>query len=132
MNAQAAPTTTRIALNLSVPSLLLRAEGLVAFIAALIVYGRLDGSWLLFIVLLFVPDVSGIGYLRNPHLGSITYNIAHAYLLPVLLIALGIAAQSVLATQIGVIWFAHISMDRTMGYGLRYAQAFKSTHLQRV
>jgi hypothetical protein len=30
------------------------------------------------------------------------------------------------------VWFAHIGMDRLMGYGLKYPTDFKDTHLQRV
>jgi hypothetical protein len=30
------------------------------------------------------------------------------------------------------VWFAHIGMDRLLGYGLKYPTDFKDTHLQRV
>jgi hypothetical protein len=33
---------------------------------------------------------------------------------------------------VALIWFAHISMDRTVGYGLKYPTSFKDTHLERV
>jgi hypothetical protein len=29
-------------------------------------------------------------------------------------------------------WFAHIGMDRAIGYGLKYPTAFGDTHLGRV
>lgn len=32
----------------------------------------------------------------------------------------------------GVILFAHASMDRIFGYGLKYADDFKHTHLQEI
>jgi hypothetical protein len=36
------------------------------------------------------------------------------------------------AVQIGLIWLAHIGIDRAPGYGLKYPSAFTDTHLQRV
>jgi hypothetical protein len=32
--------------------------------------------------------------------------------------------------QAAVIWIAHIAFDRLLGFGLKYGQAFKPTHLQ--
>jgi hypothetical protein len=29
-------------------------------------------------------------------------------------------------------WCAHISFDRALGYGLKFAEAFKPTHIQRA
>lgn len=31
-----------------------------------------------------------------------------------------------------LVWIAHIGMDRTMGYGLKYPTQFKDTHFSRV
>ena len=33
---------------------------------------------------------------------------------------------------IGLVWLAHIGFDRVLGYGLKYPEGFKETHLQRV
>ncbi|KKB35215.1 hypothetical protein QY97_01956 [Bacillus thermotolerans] len=33
---------------------------------------------------------------------------------------------------VGLIWSAHIGMDRAIGYGLKYSTHFKDTHLNRV
>jgi hypothetical protein len=30
------------------------------------------------------------------------------------------------------VWVAHVGMDRLMGYGLKYEEGFRSTHLDRV
>ncbi|PHB05583.1 DUF4260 family protein, partial [Bacillus pseudomycoides] len=32
----------------------------------------------------------------------------------------------------GLIWTAHIGMDRMLGYGLKYETDFKDTHIQRL
>ncbi|RKQ33951.1 DUF4260 family protein [Oceanobacillus halophilus] len=33
---------------------------------------------------------------------------------------------------VGLIWTAHIGMDRMIGFGLKYPTAFKDTHIQRI
>jgi hypothetical protein len=34
--------------------------------------------------------------------------------------------------NIALIWFAHIGIDRALGYGLKYPDAFKHTHFNEV
>jgi hypothetical protein len=58
--------------------------------------------------------------------------VAHTYALPVALAVLGVLADVELAVEIGLIWAAHIGVDRAIGYGLKYRTGFKDTHLQRV
>jgi hypothetical protein len=57
----------------------LRAEGLAAFVAGLVIFGGAGGPWLLAVPLLLVPDISMIGYLRGPRLGALTYNLVHTW-----------------------------------------------------
>jgi len=113
-------------------SRMLRLEGLILLASALAVYALLGGNWLLFVVLLLAPDLSLIGYLVNQRTGALAYDVVHIYLLPGVLLALGFAFAVPLVMQIAVIWFAHIGMDRTVGFGLRYPTESKITHLQRV
>lgn len=125
-------STSKAALTLSMPNLLLRVEGLAFFIGAIALYASQGFSGVAFALLLLVPDVSMVGYLVNVTVGSRLYNLAHAYPLPLILMAVGMAASVPVALQIGLIWFAHISMDRVVGYGFKYATDFKDTHLQHV
>lgn len=111
---------------------LLKLEGLVLFVGAIALYAMSGGSWVLFVVLLLAPDLSMLGYGVNTRVGALAYNSVHTYLLPALLLAVGLLSSAPLATQIGLIWLAHIGMDRTVGYGLKYPTAFKDTHMQRV
>ena len=120
------------AASISLPHLLLRLEGLTIFISAIALYASQGYSGVAFALLLLVPDVSAVGYLVNPRVGALVYNLVHTYPLPALLIALGLALSAPVAVQVGLIWFAHIGMDRIAGYGLKYASVFKDTHLQRV
>jgi hypothetical protein len=116
----------------TMPALLLRAEGAVVFIAAVVAYAALGFSGLAFALLLLLPDAAMLGYKLNNRVGALAYNLAHWYLFPALLIGLGWGGGLPLLIQAGLIWAAHIGMDRAVGYGLKYAAAFKDTHLGRV
>jgi hypothetical protein len=116
----------------SLPNILLRLEGLTAFVGAVLLYAHQGYSGVAFVLLLLLPDLSMIGYLVNPRIGSLTYNAVHFYTLPALLIALGLVGGIPMVVQLGLIWFAHIGMDRVSGYGLKYPTQFKDTHLGRV
>ena len=114
------------------PSTLLRVEGVALLALSVMLYRVNGGSWLLFGVLLLAPDLSMLGYLAGPKVGAAIYNAFHAYALPAVVGALGMIFASPLAMAVALIWFAHIGMDRTLGYGLKYPTSFKDTHLQRV
>lgn len=60
-----------------------------------------------------------------------TYNALHTSALPAILAVLAFAGQWGPSIDIALIWFAHVGMDRMLGYGLKYPSAFKDTHLQR-
>jgi Domain of unknown function (DUF4260) len=111
------------------PNAILRLEGLAALALAVLGFRWLGGSWLLFAELFLVPDVSMLGYLSGRRLGAAAYNIAHSYIGPALLGSLGAALVSPMATQVALIWAAHIGFDRVLGYGLKYPTAFGDTHL---
>lgn len=118
--------------SFSLPNLLLRLEGAALFIASLIVYGATGGNWLAFVLLILVPDLSAIGYTISVRVGSITYNIVHTYALPIVLLLAAWVFSAPVLLSLALIWIAHISMDRAIGYGLKYPTLFKDTHLQRV
>jgi hypothetical protein len=119
-------------LRLLRPATLLRAEGVVLLALSVLLYWVNGGSWLLFGALLLVPDLSMLGYLASPRVGAALYNAFHTYALPAVVGALGMIFASLVAMAVALIWFAHIGLDRTVGYGLKYPSSFKDTHLQRV
>jgi hypothetical protein len=110
----------------------LRLEGLVLFIGMTLLYYIWDGSWWVYALLFFVPDVSFAGYLGGPRIGALVYNTAHSYLAPVAMMTGGFATASPLVLSIAMIWLAHIGFDRALGYGLKYAAGFSFTHLGRI
>ena len=118
--------------SMSLPSILLRLEGAAGLIGSIALYSAFGGDLLPFLVLILAPDLSAVGYLVNTRIGALTYSIVHTYVLPGALLALGLLTNMPVLSQIACIWFAHISMDRMVGYGLKYATSFKDTHMQRV
>jgi hypothetical protein len=110
----------------------LRAEGLATFAAGLAGFLYLGPPWWAFLLLLFVPDVSMVGYLRGPRIGAIVYNLAHDLATGAAIAGVGLAIGSAPVAAIGGIFVAHSGMDRLAGYGLKLPSSFKDTHLGRI
>jgi hypothetical protein len=111
------------------PRVLLRVEGVVLLAVSLFMYEQYGRAWWLFALLLLVPDVGMLGYLAGTRTGATTYNLFHTYLGPAVLLLVGVAVDSPLTYSIAFVWFAHIGLDRVLGYGLKYPDGFKHTHL---
>lgn len=119
------------------PLWILRGEGAALFAAMLAAFHHLHASpggpsWWLFAGLLLVPDLSMLGYLAGPRLGALAYNAAHTSLVPIGLGLAGFALAAPALMMAAVIWLAHIGLDRALGYGLKYPEAFRDTHLGRL
>ena len=114
------------------PAALLRAEGGVLLALSVLLYWLNGGSWVLFGLLIFAPDLSALGYLAGPRVGAAIYNLFHTYAGPALLAVYGLLGGSQMAISVVLIWFAHIAMDRLVGYGLKRPTSFKDTHLGRL
>lgn len=119
-------------MNMSLPAILLRIEGIILLAAATVLYWEQGGTWLLFALAFFAPDLAMLGYLAGPRIGAITYNAFHTLTLAVSVYVFGIVADQQWTISIGLIWLAHIGFDRLLGYGLKYPEGFKVTHLARV
>jgi hypothetical protein len=107
----------------------LRAEGAATFAAGLAGFLFLGLPWWAFALLLIVPDVSMVGYLRGPRVGAILYNVVHDLATGVAVAGLGLAIGSVPVAAAGAVLVAHSGMDRIAGYGLKFPDAFQNTHL---
>ena len=108
---------------------LIRLEELALFGLGVAAFALLDLPWWLFVVLLLAPDLSAAGYLVGPRIGAALYNLVHHRGVALVVYATGLAAASQPLTLAGVILFAHSSLDRVFGFGLKYADAFQHTHL---
>jgi Domain of unknown function (DUF4260) len=110
----------------------LRLEGVAVLAAGLAGFVALGLPWYLFAVLLLVPDVSAIGYLRGPRIGAIVYNVAHDLATGAAVAGIGLVAGSVPVMAAGAVLVAHSGMDRAAGYGLKLPTSFQDTHLGRI
>lgn len=111
---------------------MLRLESLAIFGLSLYFYNYIGESWWLYFGLWLIPDATMAGYLGGNKVGAYLYNSSHSYYAPSLLLMLGSINTSNLAMAIAVIWFSHISLDRTLGYGLKLEKGFKHTHLGKL
>ena len=128
----AVPAAAPRDVRLTTPWVMTRLDGWALMAGSLVAYHLLGGSWWLFGALFLAPDLFMLGYLRDTRVGAVIYNVGHTWAVPV---AFGIAAAllwSPLLAQLGVIWAFHLAMDRSQGYGFKYASAFTDTHLGRV
>ena len=99
-------------------------EYILAFIITASFYGHLNFPWLYFIVFLLLPDITMVGYLINTKIGALFYNMGHSFVLPAMLMVIGF--NDYINTSDGrLIWLAHIFLDRALGYGLKYDDAFR-------
>lgn len=114
------------------PAFLLRLEGAAVVGLAVILFRELAGSWLLFAALFLAPDLSLIGYLGGARPGARVYNLAHTFVFPAALYAVGFVVAQPAAMVAGLIWGAHIGLDRLLGFGLKFVTGFRDTHLARV
>jgi hypothetical protein len=111
---------------------LLRWEGMALFVGMTLFYWISGASWQIYALFFFVPDLSMLAYLAGPRIGAGIYNVMHATIAPLLLALAGIATAEPLAGSIALVWFAHIGLDRALGYGLKYDAGFRFTHLGRI
>lgn len=111
------------------PKTVLRIEGLALFGATTAAYFALEAPLWLFLVLALAPDLSMLGYLAGPRIGSQLYNAFHTYTAPVALGAAGLVLGVPPLAWVALVWAAHIGVDRAVGYGLKYPTGFKHTHL---
>jgi hypothetical protein len=111
---------------------ILRAEQVTVFLAGVIAYLALGGSWLLLLPLLLAVDLSMVGFLAGPRIGAITYNAGHNLVLALAALGIGWWADIGWLQLFAVLWVAHIGMDRSLGYGLKLPSDFRDTHLGRI
>ena len=108
---------------------LLKVEEFFLFGLSLFLFSGLDYSWGWYALLFLAPDLSMLGYLVNPRVGAWTYNLVHHKGLSVALYVLGYLLSVPWLMFAGTLLLGHSSLDRVFGYGLKYPDAFKNTHL---
>ncbi|MGD0303960.1 MAG: DUF4260 domain-containing protein [Candidatus Acidiferrales bacterium] len=107
----------------------LKFEGALVFVLSVLLYSHTGLKWGLFFVFFLFPDLSMLPYLANPRAGAMSYNLFHTYSLPLAIAAFALTFHHSALLPYTLIWTAHIGIDRFLGYGLKYPEAFGRTHL---
>lgn len=89
----------------------------------------LEFPWWIWLILFLLPDLGMIGYIINPEIGAITYNLLHHRFIGVVVLALGYFTHNPYLILAGLILLGHSSFDRALGYGLKFPDNFKHTNL---
>ncbi len=108
---------------------IIKLEELAMFLCSILAFSTLPFAWWWFPLLILTPDISMLGYLVNNKAGAISYNFFHHKAVALSVLVIGYYLLNDYWLLAGVILFGHSSMDRTMGYGLKYFTGFKFTHL---
>lgn len=90
---------------------------------------QLGYAWWVFFAWLLAPDLSMIGYAVNTRIGAWLYNFFHHQGVAVMVGLTGLYISSQELQLAGLVLFGHSAMDRIFGYGLKYSDDFKHTHL---
>jgi hypothetical protein len=107
----------------------LRLDGLTLLGATLALFATTHQPWWLVPAVILLPDLFMVGYLGGTRVGAFVYNLGHSYPLPAIMTLAGVAGHHPLTIALGLLWLAHIGMDRVARYGLKYDDSFQHTHL---
>jgi len=107
----------------------LKLEELAMFLLSIWLFNQLHFPWWWFLLLILIPDIGMLGYAINNKVGAVSYNIFHHKGIAILIYLSGIYFHHETIQLAGIILFGHSSMDRIFGYGLKYFDGFKFTHL---
>jgi hypothetical protein len=110
-------------------SILLKLEELGIFLISIFLFSKLNFAWWWFPALLLLPDIGMMGYIINPKIGAFTYNLLHHRFVASLVAFYALTYDNEYWKLAAIILFAHISLDRILGYGLKYNDSFSNTHL---
>ena len=99
-------------------------------------------DWWWYALMFLGPDVSMLGYLVNTKVGAWSYNLFHHKGIGILAILIWfitslphvayVSYDTSWLLFVGIVLFGHSSMDRFFGYGLKYENGFKFTHLGEI
>ncbi len=111
---------------------ILKLEYLLLAIVTAAVYINLGFAWYWLIILFLAFDITMAGYLINKEIGAITYNAGHSVVGPIALILGYVVLDIKILLFVALLWFFHIAVDRTFGYGLKHFEGFHHTHLGKI
>jgi hypothetical protein len=106
---------------------LIKIEELFYFLLAIFLFSRLDFAWWWYPLLFFAPDIGMLGYLHNNKTGAIVYNFIHLKAVAITIYISGALLGNQILQLAALVMFGHASLDRVLGYGLKYADSFNHT-----
>jgi hypothetical protein len=112
--------------------MLIKVEEAAQFLLSIILFAQLQFVWWVYPALLFIPDLSMLGYLANFRVGAFTYNLFHHKAIAIAIGSAGLFIQNNDLMLVGILLYGHSSMDRMLGYGLKQDKGFKFTHLGEI
>lgn len=123
--------------------LILKLEELAMWMLSIIALLFSGVEWWWYLIMFIGPDISMLGYLIGNKMGAWSYNLFHHKGIAILILLLGFTMnlpndgpsklpETDLLIYVGIILFGHSSMDRFFGYGLKYENGFKFTHLGEI
>jgi len=120
---------------------LLRLEELAQLLLCVVALIFYDVPWWVYPLLFLGPDIGMLGYLVSPRVGAVCYNLLHHKGIAAMILLFALVQSNLLYLPLppaldhftwltaGLILFGHASMDRAVGYGLKFGDNFHHTHL---
>jgi hypothetical protein len=108
---------------------ILNLEYLGGLLLAVFLYSTWHLPWWWLGALFLVPDIGMLGYVFGPKVGAGCYNLFHHLGVAASVLVVGMATGNIPLKVVGSVLMAHLFFDRIFGYGLKYGDAFKHTHL---
>jgi hypothetical protein len=106
---------------------LIKIEEFFYFLLAIFLFSRLDFAWWWYPLFFFTPDLAMLGYLHNTRSGAIVYNLIHHKAVAISIYIAGALLGNQILQLAALVIFGHSSLDRVLGYGLKYADSFNHT-----
>jgi hypothetical protein len=110
------------------------AAGIAATALAIAVVVTQHASWWPLVVFAIAPDISFLAGMSSKlergrlHPRAVPlYNALHRYWAPAVLVAITLLLRAPEWLAAGLAWTAHISFDRSLGFGLRTPEGFQRT-----
>ena len=110
----------------------IKLEELGLFLFGIFLFNQTGYVWWWFLVLILTPDLSMIGYVLGNKAGAFCYNLVHHRAIAIVFYIIGVYFHQNEIQLAGIILFSHSSMDRMLGYGLKYETGFRFTHLGEI
>lgn len=107
----------------------IRLEELAMLLLAILSLRMNNAAWWWYLLLLVGPDISMMGYVFGNKTGAVVYNLFHHKGIAIGIFIAGVYFNIQWMMYAGTILFGHSSLDRMLGYGLKYNKGFKFTHL---